>query len=250
MRRRSKLLIISFIGTAGLLVLGSLGFLILWSMGTTSGDEFSPDDFSRRHFEESKVAGLNIVISPSTETDTTDSVGQLIQSLNILPAVDESKRKWHLVAHSGGISEGPEYDARILCDLLSETDDAGNLYWESWSVSHPGMAKLLWNHTSQLGKDYFYWAIADLMKMARRSSTASEYSLQAEVYLAQIYFERGERCLRDEDFVTAREMLDRSINYRASRSAHQSRARVLDRLDEPDLAKSDRPKAANKKLPE
>jgi tetratricopeptide (TPR) repeat protein len=95
-----------------------------------------------------------------------------------------------------------------------------------------------------------YWSIPDLMEIARRMDDAGaieldsdEFKREAAKFVGRIYYESGERLLRDEDAKTAVERLSKSIELYPTQAAYQARAQAHDKLGNQQQSKEDLEKA-------
>lgn len=220
-----------------------IGFLILISLGQHSGVEFSPDDFSRRNYSQIQLPIINYTYQPLTYFDDTDETSEFLQLSKLIPPSKNKIPVWHTVSDSKLPLDSTSCDARFLCDLLDERDDNFARYWLVWTQDHPDMAPVLWANVSSLARDYLYWSIPQLMDIARTSRDAEAFDRAASTYVARIYYENGERFLRDDDGETAVERLSKSIDLHPTQDAYQARARAYQKLGNQQQADADLAKA-------
>ncbi len=158
------------------------GLLILIGSGSRSGEEFSPDDFSRRSFTYNRVPGLGWVLRKKRHMDLTGPLERnLISSGLIVPATNDPK-VWHLCddfSDSFPSKAVPiDYDSRLLTGYLDLESSSGGSYWDQWNDDHPQVAKVLWPMVADLARKNCYLGIPDLMRaaMAMESDQVTEFN--------------------------------------------------------------------------
>lgn len=208
------------LGLIIVLIFGSFGFLVLLSMGFVQGEEFSPDDFSRRRFEYLRLPVLNWVLRNIEYRDlTTDFEKSLGPDgwITTTPATT-----WHLYREFRD-PESADCDARFLVGMLtikSEGDEYEH-FWEEWNNQYPELAKPFWPLVARLARDEMYLAVPEFMQLAMdvegepAAPDAISFEKQLRKHLAEAYQKfadldrskgRTERALRREK--TAAEFRD------------------------------------------
>ena len=151
--------------------------VVLLSMGITAGEEFSPDDFTRRRFFYNRIPIFNWTVFKKTYTDTTPNFEQDLLSNNLITAANNVPQVWHLSEDSGVEYDGlqpTECDARFLVDYLDLQGTESNSYWEQWNEKHPQLAKIFWPVVADLARHEMYLAIPDIMRMAMAVDAEAE----------------------------------------------------------------------------
>jgi hypothetical protein len=167
------------IGLVILILCGFLGLLILWATGATYGEEFSPDDFSRRSFSFHRSRFVPITFSGLQHGSTTQPFIQTMVSNGWIPKPPKSAAPvWHLVSDNYQPIDSTAYDARILCVYLDMQDENGQFYWEQWNKDHPVTAALLWPVISELARSYRYDLVPPLLESAMESKSDSPQDVQ------------------------------------------------------------------------
>lgn len=133
------------------------------SMGSVSGVEFSPDDFSRRSFSYTRlpIVKWTLVKKRYQEYELKlDLVGD--GWISARPVTT-----WHLVSENQVDRQPTESDARFLVDLLDLRcpEDFSNI-WIQWNEKYPDFAKLFWPIIAQLARDELYLAIPEFVELA------------------------------------------------------------------------------------
>lgn len=200
-------------------VLGGLLFLfalpiiysIVVTQATKEGVEFSPDDFTTRHFRYQKIEWLNWTISGLQHFDMTSSFQQsLINDLWITPAT-KPKKTWHLIEDSITVGDSPDFDARILYDYLEMP------MWSEWNSEkkNQNKAKALWPAVAELARNYVYWAIPDLMDLAinQKSLSDQEFIDQVNRISAQSLLQDSKRKLAEGELEKAKQSIESAVNF-------------------------------------
>jgi hypothetical protein len=180
-----------------LVILSGISLMVLLAYGTVEGEEFSPDNFSRRRFEYMKIPGLNWVVRGIVYDDvTTDFENSLAVDgwIDCKPATT-----WHLCRESQRVQPA-ECDARFLVDMLQiKTDSSVHQYfWEEWNEKYPELAKVFWPLIAQMARDELYLGIPEIMRLAmdvkHREQLPSAEAFEAELkqQLADAYQQQAE----------------------------------------------------------
>lgn len=190
-RKKKSWLVRVLLGLALMLILGSIGFLVLLTTGIVQGEEFSPDDFSRRRFEYIRLPLLNWVVRGIEYTDIASDFEKSLGAdgwISTTPATT-----WHLYREFRN-PESAECDARFLVGLLKIKSDGDQYesYWEEWNNQYPELAKPFWPLVARLARDEMYLAVPEFMQLAmdveKGSATdASSFEKQLRKHLAESY---------------------------------------------------------------
>jgi hypothetical protein len=160
-----------------------IGLLIWIGSGYTVGEEFSPDDFSRRSFAYNRLPGLGWILSKKQSTDLTSDLEKNLISGGFITPANHNPKIWHLCDDSMGAASSPsvpiECDARFLTGYLDLRVSGGGLYWDQWNDDHPKLGKILWPIVAGLARNNRYLKIPDLMRtaMAMESDDVSKFQL-------------------------------------------------------------------------
>jgi hypothetical protein len=139
--------------------------LLAYANGRVVGEEFSPDDFSRREFEYNRPSWLPITFQGISYSSHTNSfIPSLLQNRTI--AEIKPVTRWDLVSDNRMPTDSTAYDARILCRYLDLQDESGQSLWEGWNSRHPEKAKLFWPYIAKLARSGNYYLVPDLMEFA------------------------------------------------------------------------------------
>lgn len=189
-----------FLSLTSLLVLAGIGFLVLIAFGMVAGDEFSPDDFSRRHFDYIRIPGLNWVVRGIEYHDITTDFEK---NLGIDGWISTTSPKtWHLYREAQ-VLQPAECDARFLVEMLQKKSDSNEYqyFWEQWTQEHPKLAKVFWPVIARMARDELYLAIPEIMQLAmqvdRRTEggevpSAEDFEVELKQKLAAAYKKFGE----------------------------------------------------------
>lgn len=175
----------TLIFTSVALFLGlSVGVLVWYSSGLRSGQEFSPDDFSRRNFSYNVDPWFGWVLSKRVNTPVTVGLHQELVQDGLVQPVNHQPQRWHLVHDSGSTRAGrPSHDcdARLLIDYLELFNDEGELVWRLWNLDHPQLAKVFWPRIAELARDEMYLQIPPLMAWVLDGHPSDLASFDAEL---------------------------------------------------------------------
>ena len=232
---------ILFIGIAFLLI-SPIVLLIFFGWGQVEGDEFSPDDFSRRSFSYNQAPIFGWPIRKKSYIDTTTPLEkELIADKLITPTVNP-KKTWHLTNDSGsGNGMMPvECDARFLTDYLDQRNDEGDYFWSTWNSRFPEPAKIYWPLVADLARDQMYLKVSDVMEFAKKldqlnddeakNIDVAQFETELKTMIAKAYLELGEIDLELERFKQAKFRLEKSDEIQPSQKAKDLLAKCLPNL--------------------
>lgn len=134
--------------------------------GQVSGEEFSPDDFSRRRFSYNVMPIFDVVLKGVTHHSSASVLEQTLVTDGWITPVTKTPQTWHLVSDSISDPNSPDFDASILVQLLSEQNSEHEQVWQIWTDDRPKDAKVLWPAVAELARAELYWAIPDIMQLA------------------------------------------------------------------------------------
>jgi hypothetical protein len=241
-------------GLVILIFVAPIAILIVMGMSAFFGEEFSPDDFSRRSFSYVQVPYLKLTIIGKSYEDTTPALEQVMVSDGLIPSVKKIPKTWHLIQDSGSTVDGYpsfECDARILVDYLDLVDTEGNSCWESWNQEYPESAKIFWPLVAEMARDEMYLAIPGIMRLALEieRDEPGEFEDRLTQIAAADYLQFGIIDQKKKRLRRALVRLTKSTEMDPSTDADRHRDEVLKQLGKTDNTESNRPSAVEM-LPE
>jgi hypothetical protein len=153
------------VGIVALMVLPII-VVYLFVGGEIFGEEFSPDDFSRREFSYNVMPLFKVTLRGIQHQNTTSAFEQSFVTGQWITVPTETKR-WHLIYDSGSHNDSPDFDASILTSLLRESTTDGANLWQTWNDTHPKLGKILWPAVAKLARYNLYWATPDILQAAK-----------------------------------------------------------------------------------
>jgi hypothetical protein len=151
-----------------------------YATGLTTGEEFSPDDFSRRRFFYIRPSWLPITLSGIRYESTTDPVSRLLLVDRHLVPLQTPQKHWDLVQDNRMPSDSVAYDARILCRYLDLVDSDGLHIFERWTMEHPEHAAVFWPEVARVARAGRYRDVSLLMELVvnRSDRSLEEFTIQ------------------------------------------------------------------------
>jgi tetratricopeptide (TPR) repeat protein len=223
-----------------------LVLLVLFVMGMTNGEEFSPDDFSRRSFYYNRVPLLKWTVIGKQYSDTTSDLEQTLLADGLIPPTANKTKVWHLSSDTAGTFDGYltyECDARFLTEYLDLLDSNASPYWIAWNSKYPDTAKVFWPLVADLARHEMYLAVPDIMRYAMSVESDEEpekFEDRLNELVANAYLDLGEIDLTADRLSRASDRLTRSIELVPSPEAYQLRADVFESLGQQTRATDDR----------
>jgi hypothetical protein len=240
----------------GLIFLATIpiGLIVFATRGYVSGSEFSPDDFTRRHFSYQQLPWLNWTISGIEYNDVTPELEQSLMKNGLIerrvPPTGQSKT-WHLF-WDARVPDSHGCDARFLTSYLDFSDwDATTAtskpYWLTWNEAHPDSAKVFWPTIADLARNEMYLVIPTIMRFAMDQSDddAALFQTELNTFVQQGWFNVGETQLRKGDFGLAVKCLLRAKQLNASDEIEMLLNRCRNQVDNFDQLKHDATKATD-----
>lgn len=164
------------------------------ALGTVSGTEFSPDDFSRRDFSYIRIPLLKWTVQGIDYEDVTSQIElSLVQDGFIAP---QNPLSWHLCNEGNLLVQPNEADARLLVNLLNLPIDVDGYryYWKKWNDDQPELARVFWPVIADMARDEMYLAIPDIMTFAMNfpvadgnAVDADQISLQRDLFQSELH---------------------------------------------------------------
>ncbi len=212
-----------------LLTITPVSMLLFYFSGWTTGEEFSPDDFSRRRFSYNIIPFTNYTRRGIEYTDTTSVLAKTLVADQLIsgPAQGAGQKTWHLIFDSKSNAElSNDFDAEILCQYLDLANREGENVWVVWNSKHDALAKTFWPIIQSLARNKIYWAMPPIMRRALSLETANDvtFPLYLTTAASRAYFQAGQEFQSEEDLNRAIEMFSLSIELRPGAPAYRARA--------------------------
>ncbi len=213
-----------------LLMVTPVGLFVFFFSGLVVGEEFSPDDFTRRRFSYNVVPLINYTFQGIEYADTTPVLEKTLVSDGLIltpPGSVGTQKKWHLVSDfKTPVNVSDDFDAGILCQYLDLTNPGGENVWVVWNSKHPQLAVTFWPIVQDLARHQVYWAIPPIMRRALsleqpNDALFSDYLVDAT---ASAYIQAAQECQNREDHLRAVELFTLSIERRPGATALRGRA--------------------------
>jgi hypothetical protein len=229
----------------GLFISAIVVAYLTFNFGYVAGEEFSPENFTRRTFTYYQLPLVQIQISPIHRTDQTNQLEKHLTNEKLvteIPTTDD-KRRWDLVAAMTGVPPGQtvvaQGEARILCSYLDAEREGKNV-WLEWSKGHAELAKILWPMVAKLARQELYVFIPELLVVARGASEAAALQQQVDDLLARKYLEFAKTQQQLGQHAGAVELFTEAIAHSPELAeAFSGRAASLSSLGQKDRASSD-----------
>lgn len=171
-----------FIGCLG--VLAFILFVIL-VVGGISGEEFSPQSFTRRYYSYWQIPILHIQVWPVRNEPASNSVtGYLTQNKFISAA--EGPIRWDLVHSSTIRSVWQQGDAAILTRYLDTFDpESSDYFWITWTKTHGKLAALLWPAVARLARANRYYRLPAVFDSALVAKDPKQFGPALRAFIAK-----------------------------------------------------------------
>lgn len=229
----------------GLIISGVVTAVLTSLFGYVDGEEFSPENFTRRAFSYYRLPIVGIQITPITRTDRTNDLESHLTKQKLvteIPTTDD-KRRWDLVVARTGLPANrrvfTQGEAQILCSYLDVEID-GKSFWLDWSEKHPEAAKILWPAIAKLARQELYVFVPPLLVVARGITDGADFQQQVDSLLAQKYIELAKTQQQLGKHATAVELYDEAITHAPQNAeAFSGRASSHTSLGQTDRASAD-----------
>ena len=219
--------------------------LIWFGTGFTMGEEFSPDDFSRRSFLYNRLPILNWTVIGKTYDDTTPALEQTLVLDGLITERKIQPKTWHLFRDSG--TEFNQYkshdcDARFLVGYLDLNGSDGTSFWTSWNESCPQSAKIFWPIVAEMARDELYLGLPPLMRFAMETKVDQPVLFGSQIanLAAKSYLDLGSLDFEQANLERAEHRLARSIEWSPSKTALLLLADVYQAQNKPEQAQQRR----------
>lgn len=233
------------IALVSLALLTPVFLLVMLGMGQTTGEEFSPDDFSRRGFSYNRVPYFKWTLIGKQYFEMTPTLQQTLVDDGFITVVKNTPQVWHLYRDSGtsfGEDKSPDCDASLLVSYLDLLNPAGDSLWDSWNQKYPESAKVFWPVVAELARNEMYLAMPDIMRLALSidSDEARLFTEQLDLAVAAAYLDLAMIDQDNGQYGRAVKRLSRAIEIRPSSEAYHRRADAYQAFGKNELANQDR----------
>lgn len=233
------------IALVGLVLLTPVFLLVMFGLGQTSGEEFSPDDFSRRSFSYNRVPYFKWTLIGKHYVDITPALEQTLVDDGFITAEKNNPQVWHLCRDSGTSfdeDKSPDCDASLLVAYLDLLNPDGDSLWDSWNEKYPASAKVFWPIVAELARNQMYLAMPDLMRIALSIDNDEPilFAEQLDLTAAAAYLDLAEIDQINGEFERAVKRLSRAIEIHPTSEAFLLRADAFQSLGKDEQANQDR----------
>ena len=174
--RRDKTNIVTILVTVfGALLVALLGILMF---GSVSGEEFSPQRFSRRSFFYYQIPVLRIQVWPVSFHKKNSDLAKYLRSNKLLGQTSVPSPRWDIVQMSEVGHADYRGDASVLTSYLQQLDDSGTESWLKWTKDHAALAQELWPLVAHMAQEDMYLLIPDLFEAALRATSKERLAKQ------------------------------------------------------------------------
>lgn len=160
------------------------GVILTLLFGIVRGEEFSPDNFRRRSFYYFQIPLLGVQVSPVVRVDSDESLSEYLQQHELISSVATSAR-WDVVYRADGYGQRHEGFAYNLCAYLQMTDEKGRDRWLVWTQDHGPLAKVLWPMVARMAAEKLYFAVPEMMELAKSASDPERLRSRLESIASQ-----------------------------------------------------------------
>lgn len=174
--------------------------LIALVTGNRSGEEFSPDDFSRRSYTYNKDPIFGFIISGIKYTSSSTKIDKQLVMDGLIKPTNVKNKTWMLLRDSRSMLTNnrlpQDCDARFLTNYLDKTNEDYDNFWMIWNAEYPKTAKVFWPVIAKMAREDMYIKIPDVMDFAMSWELEQEdpvaFKSQLDELTADAYFELGE----------------------------------------------------------
>ena len=215
-------------------------FLYLYFSGWVYGEEFSPDDFSRRRFSYNSMPFFKITVKGIEYDDMTPVFEQTLFADGLIGKANPVKR-WHLISDSISVQDSPDFDAKLLARILDLKNENNDSIWIAWNENYPHLAKRFWPIIADLARENLYLDVADIMQNAIGLDKANvdKFSVALEEMSSEAFCRKGRNLLNDKENKKAIDCFSKSIDILATKQALEGRAEAYKTIGENDKSAAD-----------
>ena len=226
----------------GILALIVLPIIVIYLFvgGQIFGEEFSPDDFSRRQFSYNVMPLFKVTLRGIQHQNSTSAFEQSLVTGGWITVPPETKR-WHLIYDSGPQNDSPDFDASILTSLLNESTTDGANFWQTWNDTHPKLGKILWPAVAKLARNNLYWATPDILQAAKNVTGDDDphFKPLLDKQVAAAFADQADILHMAGDHSKAIEFYTIAIETLATRDAFLGRSQCFAELGETEKSQQD-----------
>ncbi len=221
------------------------GIFLFW-FGNISGEEFSPDDFTRRRFHYNKMPLFGIVVQGIKYDDTTPVFEQTLFADGFLGKTTNGNQAWHLISDNTSDQDSPDFDAKYLTAYLDLVDDTNISIWDQWNRKYPNLAVEFWPIIAGLARESLYLDASDLMlnAMSLQPSDLSTFEYELKKKAVAALKAKADQAMSDQNYQDAVRLHSRVIEIEPNRESFLSRANGYKNLGDEEKYRSDK-KAAD-----
>ncbi len=224
--------------------------LYLFIGGRVQGEEFSPDDFSRRSFSYNVMPIFKITLQGIHYQYSTPVFEQTLFADGLLGNVNSavnSAKQWHLIDDTISDPRSADFDARILCRFLDLTGPDSVSIWFQWNRKYPKLAAQFWPIIADLARANLYPDISTIMLKAARltDSTAVSFPDFLVHSASTAFLDKALEMQKQNEMERAVSLFTHSIEILPSPEAYAARADCYRALGKMDLSEQDRRASEN-----
>lgn len=204
--------------------------MYLWVGGQVSGEEFSPDDFSRRRFSYNVMPIFGVTLKGVIHHNSASVLEQTLVTDGWITPVTKTPQTWHLVSDSISDPNSPDFDSNILVQLLTELDSEKEHVWQLWTDDHQKDAKIFWPAVAKLARAELYWAIPEIMQLANDTDSDGDpdFASGLDARVSHAFFLKAEALREDGSHSEAIENYTTAIKQFKCKEAFAGRAKSRD----------------------
>ena len=207
----------------GLVIIGPVAALYLFTGGIVIGEEFNPDDFSRQTFFYNKMPLFGWTIYGLVRDPATPVMEQNLVSDGWIKPTGNTR--WDLVYDSAtNLDQTRECDARILTRYLDFMTTDNENFWYAWNRDHPNLGPVFWQAVADLARAGQYVDAPDLMRLAMdfESDDVQEFRSRMDPLVADSLKVAGKRAQQEGDHRRAVALFQQSLGYVPDEETRQS----------------------------
>lgn len=198
----------------GIILFLFVSFLITSLYGLKNGEEFSPDDFTRRTFTYYELPLVGLQVTPIWHSDSTNDLEKYLLNEKLIVAVKSQPPRWDLVSAHKGPRRETRGDALILCQYLDAVDKDGKNVWQTWSEQHTESAKILWPIIGKIARQQLYSFVPDLFHLAQSDKATAEFQTVVNQTVADKYVLTAKALQAGEQHAAAQELFAEALKHK------------------------------------
>ena len=213
----------------------------LYTGGWVAGEEFSPDDFSRRTFSYNVMPFFGVSIRGISHNDSTPVFEQTLLNDSLIVDPNRPTKRWHLLHDTWSKPKSPDFDARLLCKFMDVWDENNESIWIKWNEDHPDFAKEFWPIIATLAREYLYLDASELMHRANglEKSDIEDFRKFAKDFSISALNEKGAMLSQDGKCKEAVELYSLSLDIEKRKEALLARSACYSTLGDSENSQQD-----------